>query len=104
MQAPHSALLEAAAAQRGQADAAEGSSRSQASHNKRTPLAVWHSTQSWASSVCLIRVPIFRNGRNEIDKSKCFPEDALVAPSKEINHDADGGQIRRRRRMRDRSL
>ena len=92
MQAPHSALLEPARAQRGQAHAADGSSRSHASHNSRSPLAAWHSRQSCGSRICLILVPIFTNGRNEIDKWKCFPEDALVAV--ESNHEPDGGQIR----------
>jgi hypothetical protein len=79
MQAPHSAVCAPGAAQRGQAEAVNGSSRAQASHNSFSPLAAWHSRQSWPSSVCPIVLPIFRNGRNEIDKWKCFPEDALVA-------------------------
>jgi hypothetical protein len=63
-------------AQRGQADAAQGSSRSQASHSNRSPLAPWHRKQSCASKACLILTKTGLNGRDEIDKRKCFLEDA----------------------------
>jgi hypothetical protein len=77
MQAPHSALLGPARAQRGQADAVDGSSRSHAAQSSSSPLGAWHRRQSWASRVRLILVPMLSKGRNEIDKWKCFPEDAL---------------------------
>jgi len=78
MQAPHSASLEPARAQRGQDDVIDGSSRSHAAHSGRSPLGAWHRRQSCASRVCLILLPMLIKGRNEIDKWKCFPEDALV--------------------------
>ena len=68
MQAPHSALLDPARAQRGQADAVDGSSRAHAAHKGWSPLAVRHNRQSWARSVRAVLRPKPNNLRNECDK------------------------------------